>query len=625
MSRLELAEDILLLILQFCDVGTVLSTTQVNKHFRGIALAKHLWIHLIEDLVARRLVDLPHDRSLQDYTTAELIEEVKKLVIGPRTWSRRSRSPPTILRHIKISPSHNILSNSLRNLELLPGGKYLAAIHDTRIELWHVATCALIWCLQAGLKLYTIELLEYVDTVLFAFEASESRGTVKVLSIDPSSGESTEVFAIDLPDGTLLAERPMLCDGFLLCELRGNLYIRGSLYLLVHWHENQAVILRDFAQPYVWANSMKLLPGHIVFADSDAPHNIRIYVCALVSLSGMWQPATSARLLEASIDLGDVPAVATQELPFINFHRAMMRLYKSPLRHDVYKLIVYHIVDVEHPAPRRHSLKWIRDALIKRNSPPRGPEHTATLWTFHVAISKNILIDWVASSAPVFAVPYCSPLQSYAGYIFDLSSDCSLVNLHLRCEDGRCSPQHNTTAVKGPHRRSYLSPYSHAITVRAFRRNLLVGQPLPVVSHSAVYELSTTSFVRARTHIPLLLLLRDLGTVGELHKLCKAIEVEALVALFRCTSAGCGQGSLCQSFCNIELASRPRNLHNQAHEDAASNLPLATTVNVHSMTRSTRIEQDGANEVHAKVCSTGSTFSSSNAYPGLLTLSTLLP
>ncbi|KAJ7240521.1 hypothetical protein C8J57DRAFT_1478147 [Mycena rebaudengoi] len=460
MALFDLAEDILHLILQFCDVYTVVSTTQVNKRFRAIALAKHLWIYLIEDLVARRLFDLPHDRSLQDYTTAELIEEVKKLVIGPRTWSRRrSRIPPTVLRHIKISPPRSY--DLLNSLELLPGGKYLAAIYNTRIELWSVVTCVVIWCLQAGWELYTIELLEYADTALIAFETPESCGTVKVLSIDLSSGESTEVFAIDLPEGTTLFNAPMLCDGFLLCELQGN------LYLLVHCHENQAVVLQDFPRTryYFWEHSMKLLPGHIVFTGSDAPHSNRVHVCALVSLSGMWRPATSVWLLEDSVNLRDIPAVATQELPFSDFYRAMMVLYKSPLRHDAYKLIVYHIVEEECPAPRRHSLKRIRDALFKCNSPPRGQEHTATLWTFQFAISKNILIDWAASSAPSFAVPYCSPLPSYAGYIFDLSSDCSLVNLHLRCEDGRCSPQHNTAPVEGLLRHSYLSPYSHAITV----------------------------------------------------------------------------------------------------------------------------------------------------------------
>ncbi|KAJ7240519.1 hypothetical protein C8J57DRAFT_1727073 [Mycena rebaudengoi] len=464
MSRLELAEDILLLILQFCDVGTVLSTTRVNKRFRAIALAKHLWIHLIEDLVSRRLVDLPHDRSLQDYTTAELIEEVKKLVIGPRTWSRRSCTPPTILRYIEISPSHNIPSNSLRNLELLPGGKYLAAIHDTRIELWHVATGAVIWCLQVRRLLYTFELLECADTALFAFGTFESSGTVKVLSIDLSSGESTEVFAIDLPDGTLLDDRPMLCDGFLLCALI-HTELRVHLYLLVHWHENQAVVLRDLppTRRYFWVTSMKLLPGHIVFTHCDPPHNNRIHVCVLVSFSGMWRPATSVWQREGGIDLRDMPPVATQELPFFDFRRAMM-VYKSPLRRDAYKLAIYR--EEARPAPRRYSVKWVRDALFKRNSPPRGQEHTATLWTFHFAISKNILIDWVTLSAPAFAVPYCSTLPSYAGYTPDPSPNCSLVNLHLHDrEDGQRSPQCNITTVEGPFRHSYLSPYSHAITV----------------------------------------------------------------------------------------------------------------------------------------------------------------
>ncbi|KAJ7240529.1 hypothetical protein C8J57DRAFT_1727082 [Mycena rebaudengoi] len=520
MTLFDLAEDILHLILQFCDVYTVVSTTQVSKHFRGIALAKHLWIHLIEDLAARRLFDLPHDRSLQDHTTAELIEEVKKLVIGPRTWSRRSRTPPTILRHIKISLHSDLITIGL---ELLPGGKYLAAINDTCIELWHVATCTLIWCLSVRWLRYNFELLDYADTALCAFAALESPGTVKVLSVDLSSGESTEVFAIDIPDGTLLADTLVLCDGFLLCPLFN---VENPISLLVHWHENQAVVLRGLGlpptPPYFWEHSMKLLTGHIVFTGSNAPHSNRVHVCALVSLSGMWQPATSAQLLEASIDLCDVPAVATQEFPFSGFYRAMMMLYKSPLHHDAYKLIIYRIVEEERPAPRRHSLKWIRDTLFKRNSPPIRQEYTGTLWTFHFTISKNTLIDWVASSAPAFAAPFCSPLPSYAGYAFDLSSNCSLVNLHLRCEDGRCSPQHNTTTVKGLYRHSYLSPYSHAIA-RAFRRTprwpaalassvtfgwlvggCVEGAPnrIPI---SAVSGLSTTSFVRPpRPFTPLL-------------------------------------------------------------------------------------------------------------------------
>ncbi|KAJ7189774.1 hypothetical protein C8J57DRAFT_676245 [Mycena rebaudengoi] len=197
-------------------------------------------------------------------------------------WSRRrSRTTPTVLRHIKISPSHNIIHSSLlSSLELLPGGKYLAAIHDTRIELWQVATSALIWCLPARWPSCTFELLEYAyaDTALCAFAAFESPGTVKVLSIDLNSGESTEVFAIDLPDGTLLADMPMLCDGFLLCRLFDVAPQRDPISLLVHWHENQAVVLRDFppTRPYVWVNSMKLLPGHIVFTGSDAPHSNRV-------------------------------------------------------------------------------------------------------------------------------------------------------------------------------------------------------------------------------------------------------------------------------------------------------------------------------------------------------------
>jgi hypothetical protein len=147
-----------------------------------------------------------------------------------------------------MSPPHNTRSNRPTVLELLPGGKYLAAMHDTRIELWHVATSALIWCLPTRWLRYNFELLDYADTALIAFAAFDSPGTInlKVLSIDLNRGESTEVFTINLPEGTVLAETPILCDGFLLCGLI-HTELRGNLYLLIHWHENQAVVLRDFS------------------------------------------------------------------------------------------------------------------------------------------------------------------------------------------------------------------------------------------------------------------------------------------------------------------------------------------------------------------------------------------
>ncbi|KAJ7189775.1 hypothetical protein C8J57DRAFT_1667059 [Mycena rebaudengoi] len=242
----------------------------------------------------------------------ELIEEVKKLVIGR---PRHGLVDPVPHDHPKTYQDLVSASYLLINLELLPGGKYLAAILDTRIELWSVVTRAVIWCLPARWPRYTFELLEYADTALCALGTIESPETVKVLSIDLSSGESTEVFTIDLPDGTLLADRPMLCDGFLLCQLLDVAPRQDPISLLVHWHENQAVVLR----PYLSVNVMKLLPGHIVFTGSHASHSTRIHVCALESFSGMWQPATSVRLARSGVDLRDMPAVATQELPSSTF------------------------------------------------------------------------------------------------------------------------------------------------------------------------------------------------------------------------------------------------------------------------------------------------------------------
>jgi hypothetical protein len=51
-----------------CAAATFLDRIiQTNKRFTRITYAKYLWIYLIQDLATRRLVDLPHDRTLEDF------------------------------------------------------------------------------------------------------------------------------------------------------------------------------------------------------------------------------------------------------------------------------------------------------------------------------------------------------------------------------------------------------------------------------------------------------------------------------------------------------------------------------------------------------------------------------
>lgn len=84
----------------------------------------------------RRMIDLAPAESLQDHSSrTDLIEEIKRVVLGPRTWSPTWSSAPEICREILMP---NERASSVR---VLPGGRYLALKEQpTAINFLEVAT-----------------------------------------------------------------------------------------------------------------------------------------------------------------------------------------------------------------------------------------------------------------------------------------------------------------------------------------------------------------------------------------------------------------------------------------------------------------------------------------------------
>jgi hypothetical protein len=92
-------------ILSWCDVYTVLSFTRVSvgilsqdvvlihppgkQACRHAALTTQLWIILIRDLEFRGMLDLHPDEDLSTYSTPDLTDEVKRIVMG----NKRGRQP----------------------------------------------------------------------------------------------------------------------------------------------------------------------------------------------------------------------------------------------------------------------------------------------------------------------------------------------------------------------------------------------------------------------------------------------------------------------------------------------------------------------------------------------------
>jgi hypothetical protein len=121
----------------------------VNKSFHEIASFKQLWLSIVRDLSRARVIDAPAEETLETLSTAELVEEVRRAVVGPRTWSPASSVPPTVHRQFSIPLKKYTVTHPA---ELLPGGTHILRFvsesyypRSNGIELWEVCTGKRIW------------------------------------------------------------------------------------------------------------------------------------------------------------------------------------------------------------------------------------------------------------------------------------------------------------------------------------------------------------------------------------------------------------------------------------------------------------------------------------------------
>ncbi|KAJ7282410.1 hypothetical protein C8J57DRAFT_1710581 [Mycena rebaudengoi] len=465
MKLQELAEDILYLILCLCDVYTVLSVSQTNKSFRRIAYAKNVWMHLVQDLVARRFINLPPNRALKDSSTAELIEEVKKIVLGPETWSRGAHPRPIVSREHRIPISTGFRRPILR---LLPGDTYLTVQSSTRCELWNVAACALIWSCEHD-KSLGLRYVELVDDGCSAICLGlETYYVLSVIRIDLSTGDSTELNRVQAPPDTEIGGCLSAWGDFYICALHMLSAWLERYLVLGNWRTGTTVLITYDARSEVFQ-----MGGYIFFTTSlpDPPHHLRLSAVSLHS--HLSQPAPNqSRSLDAALGLYGLPPVVVQDLPFTSRFLAHIVVYKSPLQHDTFKLMIYrtgyNFGDIPHPPSVLHRIQQGLSTFL------RGPtEFPGTLYTFRFSTADTRVVDWtLTSAAPAMALhfPFIPSLISYAGYTdAGWTGRHHLINLHERHpRTGRWNTARDRDILGHGSLATVpdwtLSPYSHAIT-----------------------------------------------------------------------------------------------------------------------------------------------------------------
>ncbi|KAJ7499604.1 hypothetical protein FB451DRAFT_41436 [Mycena latifolia] len=197
----QLDDDILLHMLEdYCDIFTLVAVSQVNAHFYTLAFSKQIWLAHVRELARRLLIDTPSDEILQQYTSDNLVDEVRRVVVGPKTWTdkRPVSLVPESSIHRQIVLSNVPTPPTLILAQLLAGGRYLLIVSETSTEIWETQTGRRAWGRDQLVPLHTICAIELLanSTVTLLLIRQGAINTLSVTRIHLSTGKSKEMLAI---------------------------------------------------------------------------------------------------------------------------------------------------------------------------------------------------------------------------------------------------------------------------------------------------------------------------------------------------------------------------------------------------------------------------------------------
>ncbi|KAJ7029481.1 hypothetical protein C8F04DRAFT_1116508 [Mycena alexandri] len=390
----HLDADVLSHIFALTDVYTILSLGQVNKYFHEISSAKHLWIAIVRGLALRRLVDAPSDEVLETLSKNALVDEVRRVVCGPSTWSLTSLDPPMLSRQTTIS-----LQYPYRHAELLPGGMHIvfswAGAMGEGFQCWDVHAHRQVWSWERPGR--------QAREAKFDFRAGESEAVVAlvvsteiannyeilVLDVNLTTGDSHDLF--HLPTGDGFPTDMQISGDFL--AFRATVYwfvdLR-SFVVLVNWRTADVIVFYLVSQE----SNFSLLPDHIILVCPGAtwgiPAHLRLY--SISSLSSLWHPMDHLDVATyiIAVNLGDIPFV-TCNIPASHRNHDLwgnlsISVVPSPIHDAAYDCVVEVITSRHQPPPRPTCLlARLRSRL--RSRPIRSSPITTIVTRAHFTFS----------------------------------------------------------------------------------------------------------------------------------------------------------------------------------------------------------------------------------------------
>ncbi|KAJ6566681.1 hypothetical protein B0H19DRAFT_712940 [Mycena capillaripes] len=395
MPFIDLGVDVLGHIFALSDVYTILSLSRANRLFHEITSTKQLWLSVVSNLVARQLIDTPLV-DIDKMTKDALIDEVKRVVDGPQTWSPKSLVPP------KLSRRHTVEVDSRAWVELLPGNAYMLCYFGDPFRTVgcldiHSGRLAWEWS-RPGFSVNTAT-LEFLGTseavvALTVLNPTDRSVELVILQADLKTGYSDDLVHFSWLMMTL--RNLQLSGDFFICNADLN---RHHFILLLNWRAEKFMVfdnttrrlpnLRMLSSFFTPFESFMLLPGHLVLARQEySPgytKSLQLHLYSITNFDHLWRPTREFNL-DDLIEVKELPSVHLQvDDPRPIRYGVTLSCGESLLHDETYELLIkVYILVPPPPLPRFASL--LKRLRIRSPTPNRRPSPEIILCRYHIAL-----------------------------------------------------------------------------------------------------------------------------------------------------------------------------------------------------------------------------------------------
>ncbi|KAK6996320.1 hypothetical protein R3P38DRAFT_3072397 [Favolaschia claudopus] len=298
------------------DVWSILKVSALNRYFNNLAFTQQVWLAIVRNLGEQGLVDLPTEAVLGTLTPKDVIEEIKRVVIGPQTWHDCSY-PKSVRDHVLD------LTFVPRASGLMPGGRYIYASDHQQFHLFKLDATQSVWSWKVPSLMQLVGLS--VGPITSIVTLDSDRGFhLFAIQVDMDLGNSSEVlhFYTTAMDVSPVA----VWQSYLV-------YHTSIGFLFLNWVPKEFVFLEETPHAF---SSYAFSSGYLFHLGSPD----RLCLHFITSFDGLWRPLDEfdQRITQS---IQDLPGTLIWHLPESNdVKTSVLGIQGNPLHPDSFVVVL---------------------------------------------------------------------------------------------------------------------------------------------------------------------------------------------------------------------------------------------------------------------------------------------